>query len=149
LANVQEVELVTTRRNVLTAGPTLLATTTFSSLVGLSMADDAQAAISGAGKKVVVLGGTGFVGSRVVEALVARGCEVVSVSKSGKPAAIAGADKVSWKAADVLNADISGILSGADSVISCIGTPQGSLCCFLVGRALLGWSVCISTRHQA
>jgi hypothetical protein len=41
-----------------------------------------------------VLGGTGFVGSQVVQALVARGASVTSVSRSGKPAAIAGADQV-------------------------------------------------------
>jgi putative NADH-flavin reductase len=68
-----------------------------------------------------VLGGTGFVGSRVVEALVARGAEVVSVSKSGKPAAIKGAEKVTWQAADVLTADLSKTFTGADAVISCIG----------------------------
>lgn len=37
-----------------------------------------------------MLGGTGFVGSRVVEALVARGCSVTSVSKSGKAPNIVG-----------------------------------------------------------
>jgi len=78
------------------------------------------------GTKVVVLGGNGFVGSRVVEALVARGAEVVSVSKSGKPAAIAGADKVTWTKADVLTADFSETFSGADAVISCVGVIGGS-----------------------
>ena len=73
--------------------------------------------------QVVVLGGTGFVGSKVVEALVARGAAVTSISRSGKPAAIAGADQVTWRAADVASADLAPLLDGASVVISCIGEP--------------------------
>ena len=75
-----------------------------------------------------MLGGNGFVGSRVAEALVARGVEVVSVSKSGKPANFAGSDKVTLTATDVLTADLTGTFSGADAVISCIV----SACCLHV-----------------
>lgn len=55
------------------------------------------------GKKVVVLGGNGFVGSRVCKALVDAGCEVVSVSRSGTPPSwAAGSDwvgSVTWSKA--------------------------------------------------
>lgn len=46
-------------------------------------------------RKVVVLGGNGFVGSRVCKLLVQAGCDVVSVSRSGLPPSWA-AGKEDW-----------------------------------------------------
>mmetsp|Transcript_42773 Transcript_42773/g.110923 ORF Transcript_42773/g.110923 Transcript_42773/m.110923 type:complete len:352 (-) Transcript_42773:244-1299(-) len=82
------------------------------------------------GKKVVVLGGNGFVGSRVCKALVDAGCEVMSVSRSGTPPSwAAGSDwvgSVTWSKGDALSDDLSGVLKGASAVVSCIGVIGGS-----------------------
>mmetsp|Transcript_39949 Transcript_39949/g.66996 ORF Transcript_39949/g.66996 Transcript_39949/m.66996 type:complete len:330 (-) Transcript_39949:72-1061(-) len=115
---------VVSRRTVLTVAPAAALAAVIGS-IGMPLEASALV-MAKPGTKVVVLGGTGFVGSRVVEALVARGAEVVSVSKSGKPAAIKGAEKVTWQAADVLTADLSKTFAGADAVISCIGVIGGT-----------------------
>lgn len=79
------------------------------------------------GTKVVVFGGTGFVGSRVVEQLVGAGCEVVSVSRSGTPPnwseGEAWVAKASWMGE---TADMGSALQGAAAVVSCIGVIGGS-----------------------
>mmetsp|Transcript_3075 Transcript_3075/g.4676 ORF Transcript_3075/g.4676 Transcript_3075/m.4676 type:complete len:339 (-) Transcript_3075:460-1476(-) len=81
----------------------------------------------GGGKaKVTVLGGTGFVGSRVCKLLQEEGADVTSVSKSGTiPSWCAGeawTDGVSWKSADLLGGDES-------SLVSAIGTPESIVSC--------------------
>ena len=98
------------RRSRLAATVVLLATTTCNAL------------------KVTVVGGSGFLGSRVCKALVAEGADVTSVSKSGRaPSWIAEepfAKKVSWIAADLLSADeaaLDAAMASADSVVSCVG----------------------------
>ena len=74
--------------------------------------------------RLVVFGGTGFVGTRVVKAALAAGLRVTAVSRSGKPARedaeLAGAEFV---AADVLQGGerMERTLEGADAVISCLG----------------------------
>lgn len=75
-------------------------------------------------EKVVVLGGSGFVGSRICEQLAAKGVSVVSVSRSGAPPAKAGAwaQKVEWVKGDVLSMDLSSTVSGASAVVSAIGS---------------------------
>eukprot|EP00930_Biecheleria_cincta_P013816 TRINITY_DN12134_c0_g2_i1.p1 TRINITY_DN12134_c0_g2~~TRINITY_DN12134_c0_g2_i1.p1 ORF type:complete len:301 (-),score=70.35 TRINITY_DN12134_c0_g2_i1:708-1610(-) len=85
----------------------------------LGAASKAQAA----GEKVVVLGGSGFVGQRVCERLATSGAEVVSVSRSGGPPAGLGpwAEKVRWVKGDVLSMDMFAEVSGASAVISAIG----------------------------
>mmetsp|Transcript_30051 Transcript_30051/g.36491 ORF Transcript_30051/g.36491 Transcript_30051/m.36491 type:complete len:370 (+) Transcript_30051:263-1372(+) len=50
--------------------------------------------------KLLVLGGTGFVGSTICELAVAMGYEVVAVSRRGKPADVQY--KVDWRAGDVI-----------------------------------------------
>ena len=77
--------------------------------------------------KVTVLGGTGFVGSRVCKVLVSKGAEVTSVSRSGSCPAWASDEpwtkEVKWVAADLLGADAAvGLIAGdCDSVVSCVG----------------------------
>lgn len=73
--------------------------------------------------RLTVIGGTGFVGTRVVKAALAQGLQVTSVSRSGKllreDPALAGAEFV---AADVEDeASLRTVLDGADSVVSCLG----------------------------
>lgn len=76
-----------------------------------------------AGKKVVVLGGSGFVGKRICEGLVAQGAKVVSLSRSGAPKLTAPwVSEVRWQSGDVLSTDLDRIMAGADAVISAIGT---------------------------
>lgn len=76
---------------------------------------------------MVVLGGTGFVGSRVVGALKESGATVVSVSKSGGGGK--GAAGVEYVAADLSRAGdeaVAAAMEGADAVVSCIGVIGGS-----------------------
>lgn len=76
--------------------------------------------------KVAVLGGSGFVGRRVCEQLVAAGAEVVSLSRGGGPPPGAGpwASKVTWLKGDVLapgGAELAAAVAGAEVVVSSIG----------------------------
>lgn len=79
--------------------------------------------------KIVVVGGSGFVGSAVCKAAVERGASVFSVSRAGKPASkqIAGstwASQVTWLQGDALEvADWpEDYLKGAAGVVSCVGS---------------------------
>lgn len=73
-------------------------------------------------EKVVVLGGSGFVGSAVCKVAVSQGIDVVSLSRSGRPSYTdAWVDQVVWVAGDVFNADWDGLLNGATAVVSTIG----------------------------
>jgi len=81
-----------------------------------------------AGKKVTVLGGTGFVGSRVCKILQEKGADVTSVSKTGQvPSWCADEDwtkSVNWAAADLLGGgsdQLDAALGKPDSVVSCVG----------------------------
>lgn len=93
----------------------------------LSMTTDATR--SGAGTKVTVIGGTGFVGSRVCKSLIENGVDVTSVSKSGKVPTLAWCDdswtsQVKWIAADLESTDEAAldILVGSpDCLVSCMG----------------------------
>ena len=80
-------------------------------------------AITGGTPKVTVLGGTGFVGSRVCQQLVARGAAVTSVSKTGRiPSWAADEDwtlRVDWKTANLLTDALS--FPDCDALISCVG----------------------------
>jgi len=75
-------------------------------------------------KSVVVLGGSGFVGSHVCRALLDKGAKVVSVNRSGPPPSDGEkwANQVTWIRADVFDEDSwIDCLEGADAVVSCIG----------------------------
>eukprot|EP01061_Rhynchopus_euleeides_P021854 TRINITY_DN35675_c0_g1_i1.p2 TRINITY_DN35675_c0_g1~~TRINITY_DN35675_c0_g1_i1.p2 ORF type:complete len:248 (+),score=86.72 TRINITY_DN35675_c0_g1_i1:91-834(+) len=79
-------------------------------------------------RRVVVFGGTGFVGSRVMERLSDLGVSAVAASRSGKqPWHITkryGKDlpNVEWVKVDAQDID-SDILKGADTVMTLIGSP--------------------------
>lgn len=84
--------------------------------------------------RVAVFGGSGFIGRRVCESLVASGCEVISVSRSGRPPDYYYSDKytdqVQWVTHDALpmvDDDSSSSLSfpsGLDACVSCVGDVQ-------------------------
>ena len=75
--------------------------------------------------KVTVLGGSGFVGSRVCKALVAKGAEVTSLSKSGRAPDWASAEpwagSVRWAAVDLLDANAMDAMEPCDGLVSCVG----------------------------
>jgi nucleoside-diphosphate-sugar epimerase len=84
---------------------------------------------SSAGKAVAVLGGSGFVGSRVCQQLASQGATVTSISKSGKPPKWAlqqdWTNQVTWKSVDLLSAteeQLDACLGSPTAVISCVGT---------------------------
>ena len=96
---------------------------------------------SGKGLKVTVVGGSGFVGSRVCKILVDCGAEVTSVSKSGQaPQWAAGQEwtgSVDWKAADLLSADeasLDAAMGSPDAVVSTVGVVGTDLDVLLKGN---------------
>ena len=76
---------------------------------------------------IAVVGGTGFVGSRVCAELVAKGATVTSLSKTGRAPTWAlnqeWANQVTWVAVDLLGdeAAIDAAMGSPDSVVSCVG----------------------------
>ena len=72
--------------------------------------------VSALAPRIAVFGGSGFIGSRITETLIAAGCEVTAVSRSGRPPAWADSKpwckRVQWQAMDVLaeDADASQLL---------------------------------------
>lgn len=78
--------------------------------------------------KIVVFGGSGYVGQQIVKAAFAQGVRVTSISRTGAPPALdpslEGVDDtaVRWKRADIFNeSQWVGELAEADAVISCLG----------------------------
>jgi len=82
-------------------------------------ADDDTVDASPRSAKVLVLGGSGFVGSRVVENLKSQGVEVISTSTNGRDGTIAF--DVTKDGIDVAK-EIESISKGCTAVISCIGS---------------------------
>ena len=83
--------------------------------------------------RVTVIGGTGFVGSRVCQILVAKGADVTSVSKTGRvpewAAKEAWSREVKWSAVDLLDgtdAAIDAAIGSPESVVSCLGVVDPS-----------------------
>ncbi|PNY27923.1 Uncharacterized protein TCAP_02164 [Tolypocladium capitatum] len=84
-----------------------------------------------AAKKLVVCGGSGFLGSRICKYAVARGWDVTSVSRSGEPRwdtvtsspdTPSWSHEVSWERADILRpATYAPLLGGADYVVHSMG----------------------------
>ncbi|XP_042388480.1 uncharacterized protein At1g32220, chloroplastic-like [Zingiber officinale] len=73
-------------------------------------------------EKIVVLGGTGFVGSAICKTAVSKGIEVVSVSRLGRPSYTdSWVDQVRWIAGDVFYLMWDEVLVGATAVVSTLG----------------------------
>ncbi len=73
--------------------------------------------------RLLVTGGSGFIGRAVCSLAVDRGHEAVSVSRSGAPET--GSDDVEWIAADVFEpAEWRGALDGVEAVVHSIGTAE-------------------------
>lgn len=73
-------------------------------------------------ERVVVLGGSGFVGSAICKAAVSKGIEVISLSRSGRPSySDSWVDQVNWVTGDVFYANWDEVLPGATAVVSTIG----------------------------
>lgn len=73
-------------------------------------------------ERVVVLGGSGFVGSAICKAAVSNGIEVISLSRSGRPSSSSSwVDQVTWVSGDVFYVNWDEVLLGATAVISTLG----------------------------
>lgn len=73
-------------------------------------------------ERVVVLGGSGFVGSAICKAAVSKGIEVVSLSRSGQPTYPGSwVDQVTWASGDVFYANWDEVFVGATAVVSTLG----------------------------
>lgn len=76
--------------------------------------------------RVTVLGGNGYVGQRVCEKLVGRGCDVTSVSRSGAaPNGEAWTQSVKWVANDLTRGsreELEAAVGSPDVAVSCVGT---------------------------
>lgn len=75
---------------------------------------------------VLVLGGSGYVGSNVVQEALRKGCTVFSLSRSGKPTNCKEdwVEKVTWISGDALaepNDELQNVLQKSKGVISCVG----------------------------
>jgi len=76
--------------------------------------------------KVLVLGGTGRTGRRVIEQLLGRGVDVRTIVRSAErlPAGVATHPRLAVTEADLLSlsdSQLRGLVSGCDAVISCLG----------------------------
>ncbi|XP_061343073.1 uncharacterized protein At1g32220, chloroplastic isoform X1 [Gastrolobium bilobum] len=73
-------------------------------------------------ERIVVLGGSGFVGSAICKAAVSKGIEVISLSRSGRPTyPDAWVDQVTWISGDVFYVNWDEVLGGATAVVSTLG----------------------------
>ncbi|XP_020581290.1 uncharacterized protein At1g32220, chloroplastic [Phalaenopsis equestris] len=73
-------------------------------------------------ERIVVLGGTGFVGTAICKAAVSKGIEVVSVSRSGRPSySDPWVDQVTWTPGDVFYLRWDEVLVGTTAVVSTLG----------------------------
>ena len=82
--------------------------------------------------KVVIFGGSGYVGAYAAQMLVGKGASVVSVSRKSPSEQAAKVKEILGKGLDITytqldasSADLSGALSGATAVISCVGIAPG------------------------
>ncbi|KAH7668719.1 putative oxidoreductase protein [Dioscorea alata] len=73
-------------------------------------------------EKIVVLGGSGFVGTAICKVAVSEGFKVVSLSRSGRPSSSdSWVDQVTWVEGDVFHARWDEVLVGAAAVVSTLG----------------------------
>jgi uncharacterized protein YbjT (DUF2867 family) len=107
--------------------------TTVGAAAAASLLPARGARAADAPKKVVVFGGSGYVGAYASRMLLAQGASVVAVSRKApaeaqdKVAGILGGPLagVEYVSLDATSADLSGVLGGADAVISCVGIAPG------------------------
>lgn len=85
--------------------------------------------VQGALKKLLVVGGNGFIGSAVCRAALRHGYQVTSISSSGRPFQTpkghtpAWTEKVQWLTADALRPETySHLLPGVSAVVHTLGT---------------------------
>ncbi|RMZ75492.1 hypothetical protein DV737_g5277, partial [Chaetothyriales sp. CBS 132003] len=91
----------------------------------------ASASAGAARKKIVVAGGSGFLGSRICRSAAGRGWNVTSISRSGEPswqsvtasaAAPAWSKQVQWAKGDILKpATYTALLTDASAVVHTMG----------------------------
>jgi nucleoside-diphosphate-sugar epimerase len=75
--------------------------------------------------RIVVFGGSGFVGTKVCEHASRMGADVVSISRSGRPTWLQEspwADNIQWERGDAFVPDWKDLLKGATGVVSTLGT---------------------------
>ncbi|KAL1527710.1 hypothetical protein AB1Y20_009095 [Prymnesium parvum] len=79
--------------------------------------------LGAAAMRLLVFGGSGFVGTRVLRSALKHGLNVASVTRSGTPQVLdSDLSGVEWLKADIQKpADLTAVLKGADAVISCVG----------------------------
>jgi uncharacterized protein YbjT (DUF2867 family) len=104
------------------------------------------------GKLVVLMGGNGFLGSHVAEALLARGARLrIAARNPGKAWALkplANLGQIQFARCDVANrGSLERALAGADAVVNCVGSFSGNLM-RLMGDAP-GWMAEIARDHGA
>jgi len=92
------------------------------------------AVLAASSGKVVIFGGSGYVGAYATQMLLQQNYDVVSVSRktaaeqADKVKGILGASPsggVTYESLDALTSDLSGVLKGATAVISCVGIAPG------------------------
>ncbi|KAI8384923.1 uncharacterized protein BYT42DRAFT_612588 [Radiomyces spectabilis] len=102
-------------------------------------------------RKLLVAGGTGFLGLSICKAAALKGWDIVSLSRKGKPTSISSqnapwADKVTWETGDALEPEsYKHLLPGVTSVVHSVGilleqdykhvAQSQSLCGVLSGAA--------------
>ena len=105
-----------------------------------TLAAEPETAAPAAGLKVTVLGGSGFVGSRVCKKLVEAGAEVVSVSKSGsRPSAEAWASAVDWRTQDLTRGardNLEAAVGAPDVLVSCVGSVGFDMQGLILGNGI-------------
>jgi uncharacterized protein YbjT (DUF2867 family) len=84
------------------------------------------------GRLVVVMGGSGFLGSHIAEALLARGARVrIAARNTGKAwglRPLANLGQIQFSRCDALSREsIADAVAGADAVVNCIGSFNGDL----------------------
>jgi hypothetical protein len=112
------------RRNMLgslaTATTAALAFTFLPTNAAFAAADDtaAAAAANPTKAKVLVLGGTGFVGSRVVQTLTDLGIPVIATSRDGRD----GTTALDFSTEKDVQQQVEKLAAGCTAVVSCVGT---------------------------
>ena len=80
--------------------------------------------------RLLVIGGSGYLGRHIMRAGLRQGLNVASFSRSGAPPAAVSTDGLSgaeWLSGSAESeADVAKAVEGANAVVSCLGTPFGT-----------------------